>query len=292
MITALLLISNLFVFTVSAANVSITSVYPEGKTSYSVGDTVKITGDCTVGKDLVIRIYNEKESLIFTDVILAPDNTAGTFEFTNFTVPETSSTGTLNYKVVISETQDADETTNIDTETIVINGKKEDTHTGGGGGGGGGTTTTMTSWVHHSSDATEEEKDITADQDPLDPDGQNKDLWNTVNKVDTNKEAETAINNITKKTDAEDLKDETARNNVATAAETMVANIGAKTVKTSSGNKLSLSGSSVTSADLSKLDSAMATVEKAIKNNKITLNREMSILRTRASFDVAQEKRI
>ena len=158
MITALLLISNLFVFTVSAANVSITSVYPEGKTSYSVGDTVKITGDCTVGKDLVIRIYNEKESLIFTDVILAPDNTAGTFEFTNFTVPETSSTGTLNYKVVISETQDADETTNIDTETMVINGKKEDTHTGGGGGGGGGTTTTMTSWVHHSSDATEEEK--------------------------------------------------------------------------------------------------------------------------------------
>jgi len=275
LITALLLISNLFVFTVSAAEVSITSVYPDNVTSYNVGDTVKITGTCTTGKDVVIRIYNEKSSLIYTDVILAPDNTAGTFEFTNFTIPSTNTTGTLNYKVVISEEQDGDETTNIDTETLVINGKKENTNTGGGGGGGT-TTTTMTSWVHHSTDATEKEKELTADQDPLDPDGQNKDLWNTVNKVDTNKEAETAINNITKKTDAEDLKDETARNNVATAAETMVANIGAKTVKTSSGNKLSLSGSSITTSDLSKLDSAMATVEKAIKNNKITLNREMS----------------
>lgn len=269
----LLLISNLFVFTVSASDVSITSVYPENVTSYNVGSTVKITGTCKAGKDIVIRIYNEKSSLIYTDVILAPDNTAETFEFTDFKIPSTNTTGTLNYKVVISEKEDGDETIDIDTETMVINGKKESDHSGGNVGP---TTPTMTSWVHYSKTDKEEDKEITADKDPLNPDNKNDKLWYQINDVDTNREAEEAINNITKQTSLEDLKDETARNNVATAAETMVANIGAKAVKTGAGNKLLLSDYSITTSDLSKLDSAMATVENAIKNNKITLNRELS----------------
>lgn len=277
LVTALLLLSNLFVFTVSAAEVNITSVvYPTDKTSYAVGDTVKITGICTTGKDIVIRIYNEKDSLIFTDVILAPDNTTGTFEFTGFTIPSTSSQGLLNYKVVVSEEQDDAETTNIDTETMAINIPTGGSSGGSSGGGGGGTTTTMTSWVNHSKNEKEEDKDLTADKDPLNPDNQNDKLWDKVNNVKNYKEAEKAITDITKQTSEEDLKDENARNNVATAAETMIANIGAKTVKVSSSNKLSLSSSTITSNDLSKLDNTMAVVEKAIKNNKITLNRSLA----------------
>ncbi len=271
LVTALLLLSNIFVFTVSAADVDITSVvYPTNKTSYAVGDTVKITGNCTTGKDIVIRIYNEKDSLIFTDVILAPDNTTGTYEFTGFQVPSTSSKGALTYKVVVSAGSD------VATESMAINAPTGGNTGGGGGGGGGTTTTTMTSWVHHSKNEKEEDKELTADKDPLNPDKQNDKLWDKVNDVDTDKEAEKAINDITKQTDAEDLKGETARNNVATAAETMIANIGSKTVKVSSGNKLSLGGSTITSNDLSKLDNTMAVVEKAIKNNKITLNRSLA----------------
>ncbi len=281
LVTALLLLSNVFVFTVSAADVDITSVvYPTDKTSYAVGDTVKVTGTCTTGKDIVIRIYNEKDSLIFTDVILAPDNTTGTYEFTGFQVPSTTSTGSLTYKIVVSVEQDGTETTNIATAPMEIN--KVSTPDPipdpipGPGPGPGPKPNEMTSWVHHSKTEKEEDKELTADKDPLNPDKQNDKLWDKVNDVDTDKEAEKAINDITKQTDAEDLKDETARNNVATAAETMIANIGSKTVKVSSGNKLSLSGSTITTNDLSKLDNTMAVVEKAIKNNKITLNRTLA----------------
>lgn len=286
LLTAFLLLCGLFAFPASAAEVTISSVYPaDSKTeSYSVGDNVVITGSCSAGKDVVLRIYNEKQALIYTDVIEAPYNTTGTFQFTNFNIPATNSSDKLNYTVVVSETPDGAETTNIATANMVINGKNKSTNSGYGGSSGGGTSNNAPSmvvpWVPKSTGVTtdnqeESKEEITADKDPIGDEKRNKELWDYVNDVETETEAEKAIGDITKATEQGAMKGETARNNVAVAGETLTANLGAKTVKTGSGNRLSLNENSVAENDLSKLDRVMETVEKAIKDNKIALNRQM-----------------
>ena len=271
LITTLLILVNLLVLPVSAAEVSINSVYPKDKTSYKDGEAAVITGTCTTGKDIVIRIYDEKSSLIFTDVILATDNVSGEFEFSGFNIPETKSKGELKYTVVVSQEQDGEETTNIDKKTITINPKeKTDTI-------GGGEEKILVSWVKKSGKDQEEEKatDIPAYIDPINPDKENDKLWETIGSVNSTTDAEKAIGSITKQTSKEALLDETARNNVAVAGETMIANISSKKITVGRTNKVVLDQSAVTANDLSKLDNATKAIEKAIKDNSISLNREM-----------------
>lgn len=288
LITALLLMSNLFVFPVSAANVTIKNVYPDGKTNYSAGDDVKITGDCTPGKDLVIRIYDEKESLIFTDVILAPDNNNGTFEFSGFKIPSSSSSGTLNYKVVVSEPQDSSENTNVATETMTVT-VKEGTVTGGGGGGGGGSVT-MKSWTKQTTEDNEEKKNEdsiengkTEDANADDPsndtpskDPVNDKIIGESAKVKDVKAGVGLIDAATKGTPASAMQWESTRNTIAISVETMMANIGSKKINTSgSANKLVLKESSVTDSDIKKYTDTEKTLKDAVDKNKITLNREL-----------------
>lgn len=268
LITALLILVNLFAISVSASEVSITTLYPGDKTSYKDGDAAVITGTCTAGKDIVIRIYDEKKSLIYTDVITAPENTTGSFEFSGFNIPETSSKGELKYTVVVSQEQDGDETTNIDTRTITINpGVKPDPDPKPD-------KIVIDGWVPKKPDE-EKNNEIPAHVDPINPDGGNDKLWDTVGSVNNVTDAEKAIKSITKQTATEDMQDETAKNNVAVAGETMIANIGAKKVTVGKSNKLVLDHSTVTANDLSKLDNTTEAIEKAIKSNDISLNREM-----------------
>lgn len=268
LITALLILLNLFAFSVSASSVSIETLYPEGKSSYKDGEAAIITGTCAAGKDIVIRIYDEKDSLIFTDVILAPDNTTGEFEFTNFNIPQTSSKGELEYTVVVSQ-KDGNEVS-MDEKSMTINPKEKT------GGGGSVEEKVLTSWVPKKSKTEEDkEEDLPAHIDPIDHDGENKKLWEAVGSVSDVSSAEKAIKSITKQTSTADMQDETAKNNVAVAGETMIANISAKKITVGKTNKLVLDQSSVTANDLSKLDSTTKAIENAIKNNDISLNREM-----------------
>ncbi len=286
LITALLLITNLFAFTVSAANISITSVYPEGKTGYKSGDDVKITGECTAGKDVVIRIYNEKESLIYTDVILAPDNTDGKFEFAGFKIPETASTGKLDYKVVITEAQ----TANVAAETIAVNGTERSSSGGGGGGGGG--SVTMKSWVKEDvkpeKDTTDKTEDTDVPGEQRDPNNQdpsndtpsNDPLNSTIINEASNVKSESAavglINKATEGTSASALKWESTRNTIAVSVETMISNLSAKKINTSnSTNTLVLKESSITDSDMKKYTDTEKKLKDTVNKNKITLNREL-----------------
>lgn len=276
-VTALLLLTNLFTFSAFANSLNIISVHDGGNTTqYSVGEVVTITGTCTPGKDLVLRLYNEKQGLIYTDIILAPDNTSGDFKFTGFKIPPTASIGVLTYKVIVSETEGATNSVDLKEMPLYVNVPESNKSIGGGGGGGGTTEITMTSWVHHEKDEVEDQKEVPPHKDPLNPDNDNDELWNKVNKVTNTTEAGKTIGSITKATSKEDLKGETARNNVATAGEVMVANIGAIKLKTNASNVLMLDSRAITANDISKLNKTMAAVEKSIEDNDITLNRTMS----------------
>ncbi len=273
---ALLLICNLGVFTVTAATITINEVvYPANQDYYKSGtDVVCIKGSSNPGKDVVIRVYDEKEVMIYTDILLAHENADGNYEFTDFVFPTTTASGQLTYNVVVSEAG----ATDIAETTILINKKEtkpdptprptpqpEE----------------MVEWVPKvtpKDPTAEEEKDSSdeAHKDQLNPDGQNDKLWDQINDVDTEKEATNAINKITQATDKELMEGETAKNNVAVAGEVMASNISSKRVSVGRNNTLSLTDSSISSNDLSKLDKTMTAIEKAIANNNITLNREMN----------------
>lgn len=112
--------------------------------------------------------------------------------------------------------------------------------------------------------------DIPAHVDPRD----NTQLWASVDAAASPSAAAAIINAVTVATPVAWMADETARNNVATASEVMAANIGAKTMNVSN-NSLMLNASAISASDLNKLATTMEAIEKAIKKNEITLNREM-----------------
>lgn len=115
-----------------------------------------------------------------------------------------------------------------------------------------------------------------ADIDDIVEDKNSEKLWKKINEIESAKEATSAITNITKATNKDALVWETVRNNVAVAGETMAANISAKKISVGRSNQLDLNDTAVTTYDISKLSNTMAAIEKSIKDNKITLNREMN----------------
>lgn len=234
--------------------------------------SIEVKGD--YDESLVMRVFDENNNLIYIGTTSASNNE---FAFDAFQLGKpnvSSSVGTYSktYNFVFSDNDGV-----LETVPVTFDYKVEST--GGGGGGGGGTTKEeKIDWGHH--DNTNEEtgwgEDERADiDDMVEGDGSEK-LWDKVNKVTTTNAATSAITSITKATPENALGFETVRNNVAVAGETMTANISAKRVSVSKGNKLNLSDSAISTADLSKLDKTMAAIEKSIKDNKITLNREMA----------------
>ena len=241
-----------------------------------------ITVKGTYEKPLVLRVFNQNDTLQYIDTV---DSKDGKFEFESFELKQPDVSGLsgvvsgnkttyeMIYRFVIS-----DETSILSDEQKTVKYTTVKSTGGTTGGNSGYNPTPTPPWVP-SGGGTEKDKEdteITADKDPLNPDGKNDKLWDKIGNVKTEKDAEKVISDITKATDSKTLDDETARNNVATAGETMGANISAKTIKTGSGNRLTLTDSSISASDLDKLDKTMAVIEKSIKNNKITLNRQMA----------------
>lgn len=280
LITAIMLVSSVTAIAAVPFSVDPITVTYSDNAAKSNGIAVKGTYD----KPLVLRVFDNNGTVIYIDTTESED---GAFEFETFELkqPDVSGlTGTtsgntttydITYQFVISDdTSILNETDKSITFRYVV------TRSSGSSSGSSGTVKKDPdpSWDHSSGTKKEEEKteEITADKDPLNPDNKNDKLWDKVNQVKNEKEADKAIADITKATDKDALKGETARNNVATAGETMGANISAKTVKASSSNKLTLNDSIISANDLDKLDKTMSAIEKSIKNNKITLNRQMS----------------
>ena len=253
-ITALLLILNLFSFSAFALGETVTIDaidYGEGKTSFNIGDTAKITGTCTEKKDLVLRLYDEKGAMIYTDVIYASDND-GTFEFDGIVIPDTDSTGTLSYKAYISITGN-----NSAYEQVVkINGKTELSPTPGPGPGPGPKTDPINicekcGWE---TCRCNEPEDTSVDEvGKAYNHTENYEIIAEAAKQKTPKAGAAMIDIVTKATSPEALAGEAARNTIAMSVEAMMANISSKKISTtSSTNKLVLKESSISDADLKK----------------------------------------
>ena len=277
-VCAIMLISSATV--VLAETFSVDEITVEYTDNAVKSNSITVKG--TYEKPLVLRVFNQNDTLQYIDTV---DSKDGKFEFEPFELkkPDVSglsgvvsgkkTTYEMTYRFVIS-----DETSILSDEQKTVKYTTVESTGPGPGPGPGPKTDPTPPWVPSGGNTEKDEEDtkITADKDPLNPDGKNDKLWDKISSVKTEKDAEKVISDITKATDSKTLDDETARNNVATAGETMGANISAKNMKTGSGNRLTLTDSSISASDLDKLDKTMAVIEKSIKSNKITLNRQMA----------------
>ena len=267
-----MLLSSISVFAQSVA-FSVDTITVTYSTNAEKSNDIVVKG--AYDESLVMRVFNEKDELLYIGTTRSSNNefTFEAFQLGKPNVGTEEKTYTLPYKFVFTDNDDLHETKNVTVSYTVEKGstpsyrdttptKKED----------------PIDWGPHTNtdDETGWGEDERADIDDMIEGKDSEKLWDKINGVKSESAAVTAINNITKATDKEALEWETVRNNVAVAGETMTANISAKKVSVSRGNKLNLSDSAISTADLSKLDKTMAAIEKSIKDNKITLNREMA----------------
>ena len=257
----ILLLSNLFAFHVFAENAFV-EIATIG--DFKAKDSIKITGTCTTGKDIVIRIYNEKNSVIYTDVFPAYDNEDGIFEFGGFSLPAE------DYTVVVSVSG----TTAIDKDDMKVVKNGGDSKNNGGDGD---------SYVMRSWDKKEENTDTNKDESKQSEE-ENKATEETLNekaiKGASEQKTVTAgvkyIKETTKGTSKAALKKESTRNTIAVSVETMMANIGSKKISTPVSNTLVLKESSVSESELKKYSNTEKSLMAAVSDSGITLNRELT----------------
>ncbi len=282
---ALLLICSMGVFTVSAENtLEITQViYPENQDYYKSGtDALCIKGTCGVARDVVIRVYDNQNVLVYTDVLLSTENKDGNYEFSGFVLPATFITAQLEYKVVVSTPATKDKVEECAEKTILVNpkGSTPDPIPGGNTESLG----EIKGW-----NKIDEEKDPKDDPETEDSNGAkqpqelasedplNHDVIESAAEVTTAGGASSLINKATAATPEEAMEWESTRNTIAVSVETMMANISSKKIVVSAAtNKLILRDSSVTSSDLKKYTSTEKSLNQSLDKNKITLNRELS----------------
>lgn len=266
MISTLLLMNLVFSTGVFAAGVlTIDKTDNTGsKLTYKVGDTIDIKGTCTPGKDVVMRVYDKNGAMVFVETILASDTSSGTYSFNTTVIPETHTSSQVTWKVVLSSPG----ATNI-TENITIGDGTPVPDPNPIRGSSGGSVTPSVDWT--------DSKEKIADK---------------IENVKTEKEAEKAIDDITKETKEEEKKSEETRQTIAETTETMAANISAKTVKSSS-NKLRVDKSVINASDLAKVDKTMAALQSALTKNKLELNRQLfKELVLKVKFDNKKEASI
>lgn len=252
----------------AATSFSVNSINVTFNKNQSVSEEISVNG--TYDKPIVLRVFDKNGAVVYIDTT---DSDGGKFAFDLFQLPKPDS-GDNEYKFIISDDEKVLNSTSV-TATVESNGKSP------GNSGPNGPVTTKApdpSWDNTKPTNTDTPTvtELPANIDPSYNEGKNDAMWNKVNKATNTSEAGQVIDNLTKATSQSALLKETARNNVATAGEVMTANISAKKVKIASGNKLNLTDSVISAADLEKLDTTMAAIETSIKNNKITLNRQMS----------------
>jgi len=272
-ITALLLVLNLFSVSVFALGETVTIDdidYGEGKTSFNIGDTAAISGTCTPKNDLVLRLYDEKGAMLYTDVVYASDNN-GNFVFSGIVIPDTTSTGTLTYKAYVSITGNS---TPFE-KNILINGKEAKPNPPGPSGPSG--PTVKEPEIEWPDDTPVDSNVPGGDPGPAYKDPINEKAVQAAAKQTTASGGAKFIETTTKATDAAAMAWESTRNTIAVSVETMMANIGSKKISTSSStNKLVLKESSISDADLKKYTDTEKTLNDAMNKNKITLNRELT----------------
>lgn len=248
MISTLLLLNLLFSNVVFATGKLIVND-ESSKLAYVVGEEIDIEGICTANTDVVLRVYDSKKSLILTDTVPASQTSDGSYHFKGITIPQTNTSQAVTYSAVISSVGSESVTKTI----TVKDGTTPNKHTGGGGGGGGGggSVTPTVKWT--------DEVEYVIDK---------------IDTIETEKDAEKAIDDITKKTDEDDLKTEHTRHTIATATEKMAANLSAKFIDASS-NKLNVNNKTISTADLNKVENTMSALKAVLKKSNLELNREL-----------------
>ena len=265
----------------------ITIRYSEANAEQSL--PVTVTG--RYGKAVVLRVFDRNNQLLYID---SATPVKGSFSFDSFTLDKPNLDGiegteqtagsvktttyALTYTFVIS---DATSILNSDTTAVDFQYQTREKIGSTGVSAGESTTKKETSSAQWSDDSNKSEtgwddSELPSYIDRLDNEGKNKALWEAVNSAVTAMGAANTITAITQNTKPELMLGETARNNVAVAAEVMTSNISAKKIRVSKSNTLKLGATSISAADLSKLDKTVSAIEQAIRDNKIELNREMS----------------
>lgn len=178
------------------------------------------------------------------------------------------------YKVVVNDnnTNDADSDADFVTDTFVV---ADSDRKSIGGPSVPTEPVKITPWTPADPTGPSEATEYPAYIDPIDIEGANKSLWTAVNSAKTAAGAAAMISQITKATPQNTMNWEIAKNNVAVAGEVMAANIAEKSMTASRQNTLALNTSNITSKLLSDYDLGYSSIEKAIADNNITLNREM-----------------
>lgn len=268
-IMALVISTLLFMNVVFSTTVFATGILTIDKTetngsklAYKVGETIDIKGTCTAGKDVVMRVYDENGAMVFVETVLASDTSDGTYAFHTTILPETYTSSQVTWQVVLSSPGASNVTENI----TVGEGTSPTFYKSGGGGS---RHTPSVKW-------TDEKKKI----------------GNEIESVKTQENAEKVIGEITNKTDSEELNHEAVRQTIAESTEVLVANISAKTVKSSS-NKLRIDKSVINAIDLTKVEKTMAALQSALTKNKLELNRQLfKELVLKVKFDNKKEASI
>ena len=270
-ISTLLLINILFANSVFAAG-ELTVDETSSKLTYKVGEEIAIKGTCTANKDVVIRVYNDKNVLVLTDVIEAHETESGEYSFSGIYMPQTNTSANAVFKAVISSPGAA----NVEKDLVVTGGTPAPT--GGGGGGGGGLKDTS-GWEKE--DKKQENTNNTEvpkqPQKPANEDTLNSDKIKEAGKQTTASGGAKFIDETTKATPKGAMKWESVRNTITVSLETMIANIGSKKISSkTSTNELVLNAASVSESDLKKYTDTENTLMESVKKNKIELNRAVN----------------
>ncbi len=231
---------------------------------------IKITS--TANKDLLIKILDVKDNkVIYLDVVpegennTVPEGTDTAVKITDIVLKK-KDIGFNEYKLIVSESSAVKEKTftvtkyeGSDGHSTVIKGDPPSKDEPG--------------WI-----------DKPKPDDPTPP-GDNPPQIEPLNekaiqgaaKQETAKEGAAYIKATTAGTAPEAMAWESTRNTIAVSVETMMANIASKSVNISrTNNQLILQESSISISDANKYADTEKTLDKALKDNKIDLNRTLT----------------
>jgi hypothetical protein len=224
---------------------------------------VEIEIESESGKDLFIEILDldDNSKIVYVETLLKDEN-----EGTHKIVLKKQDLGFKNFKLIVSDGNTTEE----------FKFEVERKRTASGSGGGNSTESTENhnkGWNDTKKTDTETKTEVDSSVDSL---TEGKNALDSANSQTTIAGAEQMITDTTKATSDKELAEETTRNIIAVAAETMISNIGATTLRVDSKNTLKLDSSAIKNSDWTKYDNTVSAINNSISKNNITLNRELS----------------
>lgn len=230
-------------------------------------ENVKIVVNGSENEDIVLRLFDEKNSLVYTDVILAPDNKGGenVFEF----IRPSQSSQTYTAAISCGNT--------VKTVAVVFQGKTPSNNGSSGGGGGGGGNTMSSESVPWT--ATIEEI--------------NKEIINAT----TEKTAIDIVKKITEKTGTDETwdisKKEDTSEKVTNTLEDISSNINKVEEKADNSNMVSISDKTITSETVKKINDTLQKLSDTVTEGGVSMNRGLFAGCTvKTSFNKSKEATI